>query len=176
MVIEPLTDRECRAILAETNLARLGCALDNQPYVVPIHVDFHDAYLYGFAMLGKKIEWMRQNPLVCLEMDHLKNDWEWVTVLVFGSYEELPDIPDYQYPRSVAQRLFERHPLWWEPCAVPLAGRRESSRILFRILITHMSGRRARPDAAEAGHPGEAPEARRPRRLAHVLHRVLGRS
>ena len=77
MVIEEMTDRECRAILAGTNLARLACALNNQPYIVPIHVDFYDAFLYGFAMLGQKIEWMRQNPLVCLEFDEItaRNQW-----------------------------------------------------------------------------------------------------
>ena len=42
MVIEEMTDRECRALLAGTNLARLACALNNQPYIVPIHVDFND--------------------------------------------------------------------------------------------------------------------------------------
>ena len=71
MVIEEMTDRECRAMLTKTNLGRLACALNNQPYIVPIHIDFYDAYLYGFATLGQKIEWMRQNPLVCLEFDEI---------------------------------------------------------------------------------------------------------
>ena len=63
MLIQEMTDRECRAVLAGTNLARLACALDNQPYIVPIHVDFYDQFLYGYATLGLKIEWMRQRIL-----------------------------------------------------------------------------------------------------------------
>ena len=91
MAIEELTDRECRAIAARTHLARLACALNNQPYIVPVHIDFHDSYLYGFSTLGQKIEWMRQNPLVCLEIDELSTDHQWTTVIISGRYEELPD-------------------------------------------------------------------------------------
>jgi uncharacterized protein len=46
MVINEMTERECRAMLAGTNLARLACAQDNQPYVLPIHVDFDGEFLY----------------------------------------------------------------------------------------------------------------------------------
>ena len=73
MVIQEMTERECRAMLAGTNVARLACARNNQPYIVPIHVDLDGEFLYGFATLGQKIEWMRQNPLVCLEVDELIN-------------------------------------------------------------------------------------------------------
>jgi len=176
MVIEEMTDRECRAMLAGTNVARLACALDNQPYIVPVHVDFYDAFLYSSATLGQKVEWMRQNPLVCLEIGELSAHQQWATVVVFGQYEELPDIPQYKYARSVAERLFQRHPVWWEPAAVPLAGHPPRARILFRILISHMTGRRASPEAPEAPHRlGDAPDARRSRGVSHVLRRVLGR-
>ncbi len=142
MVIEEMTDRECRAMLARAHLARLACALNNQPYIVPIRVDFHDAFLYGFATLGQKIEWMRENPLVCLEIDEVKTHTQWASVVVFGRYEELPDTPRYEYDRSVAEQLFQKHPVWWEPASVPLAGHQQCSRILFRILIIRMTGRR----------------------------------
>lgn len=144
MVIEDMPDRESRALLARTNLARLACAVDNQPYIIPIHVDFHDAFLYSFATVGQKIEWMRQNPLVCLEVDDITTHTQWATVLVFGQYEELPDIPQCKYARSVAECLFQRHPVWWEPGSIPISGDRPRGRILFRILITRISGRRAR--------------------------------
>ena len=112
MVIEELGDRECRAILARTHIARLACALNNQPYIVPVHVDFHDSYLYGYATLGQKIEWMRQNPLVCLEIDEMSTDHQWTTVVVSGRYEELPDSRRYEVrtecrraPLSEASRM-----------------------------------------------------------------------
>jgi nitroimidazol reductase NimA-like FMN-containing flavoprotein (pyridoxamine 5'-phosphate oxidase superfamily) len=176
MVIEELTDDECRAILARTHLARLACALNHQPYIVPVHVDFHDSYLYGFATLGRKIEWMRKNPLVCLEVDELTTDHQWTTVVVTGRYEELPDSSQYDYERSIAQHLFQRHPVWWEPALVPIAGQRLRSLVLFRILIVETTGRRGGPDRPE--EPillGDAPNAERSRGLPRVLRRVLRR-
>ena len=176
MVIEELKDRECRAILTRTHLARLACALNNQPYIVPVHVDLHDSYLYGFATLGQKIEWMRQNPLVCLEMDEMSTDHQWTTVVVIGRYEELPDIPRYEEERRIAQQLFQRHPVWWEPASIPLAGNPRRPLILFRILIVQTTGRRARPDRPEAPILADAAEdAEGSRGLAHLLGRVLRR-
>lgn len=176
MVIEEMTYHECRALLAETNLARLACAQNNQPYIVPVHVEFHDTCLYGFAGLGQKIEWMRENPLVCVELDRLTTDRQWETVVVFGQYEELPDLPGYEFPRSVALTLFQRHPIWWEPGSVPLAAHPPRPRILFRILINRVTGRRGRPDASETPRLlSDPPDAGRPGWLAHVLGRVLGR-
>ena len=91
MNIREMTEAECRAMLARRNVARLACARNNQPYIVPIHVDLEGDYLYGFAMPGQKIEWMRENPLVCLENEEFTNDRQWASVVVFGHYEELPN-------------------------------------------------------------------------------------
>ena len=85
MVIREMTEQECYAMLAEARIARLACARENQPYIVPLHVDFRGGVLYGYATLGQKIEWMRQNPLVCLEMDEFIDEDQWASVIVFGS-------------------------------------------------------------------------------------------
>jgi uncharacterized protein len=176
MVIQEMTERECRAMLAGANVARLACARNNQPYIVPIHVDLAGECLYGYATLGQKIEWMRQNPLVCLEIDELISHGQWASVVVFGHYEELPDIPEHEGARRVAERLFQRHPAWWEPASVPLAGREQRTPIVFRIRLGRVTGRRAVPDTVKTVDVrGNASEARHPRWLAQVLRRVVGR-
>ena len=176
MEIHEMTERECRAMLATTHVSRLACARNNQPYIVPIHVDLDGEFLYGYATLGQKIEWMRQNPLVCLEIDELMTHGHWASVVVIGHYEELPHTPEYEGARSVAERLFQRHPTWWEPASVPLAGHEQRTPIVFRIRIDRVTGRRAVPDTAKTLHVRDnASEARRPRWLAQVLRRVVGR-
>jgi nitroimidazol reductase NimA-like FMN-containing flavoprotein (pyridoxamine 5'-phosphate oxidase superfamily) len=45
MVVHEITEQECRELLARTHIARLACVRHNQPYVVPIHIDFHRDYL-----------------------------------------------------------------------------------------------------------------------------------
>ena len=176
MVIQEMTARECRAMLAGTNVARLACARNNQPYIVPIHVDLDGECLYGFATLGQKIEWMRQNPLVCLEVDELTTHGQWASVVVFGHYEELPHTPEYEGSRRVAERLFQKHPVWWEPASVPLAGREQRMPIVFRIRIGRVTGRRATCDTVKTVDVRRnTSEARWRRWLAQVLRRVLER-
>ena len=144
MIIQEMSEQECRAILAGTNVARLACARNNQPYIIPIHVDLDGEFLYGYATLGQKIEWMRQNPLVCLEFDELTTHGQWASVVVYGHYEELPPTPEHEPSRTVAERLFQRHPVWWEPASVPLAAHEQRTRIVFRIRIGRVTGRQAR--------------------------------
>jgi nitroimidazol reductase NimA-like FMN-containing flavoprotein (pyridoxamine 5'-phosphate oxidase superfamily) len=146
MVIHEMTAQECRAMLARTNVAHLACVHDNQPYIVPIHVDLDHEFLYGFATQGQKIDWMRRNPLVCLEIDEFSPD-QWASVVVFGHYEELPHQPEYQDSRRVALQLFERHPMWWQPATVPLAGHAQRPPVAFRIRIDRLTGRQGSNDA-----------------------------
>ena len=37
MVINEMNEKECSGFLASASLGRLGCSLDNEPYVVPIY-------------------------------------------------------------------------------------------------------------------------------------------
>jgi nitroimidazol reductase NimA-like FMN-containing flavoprotein (pyridoxamine 5'-phosphate oxidase superfamily) len=131
--------------------------------------------LYGYATLGQKIEWMRENPLVCLEIDEVITPGHWTSVVVFGRYQELPHTPEYEAARRVAESLFQKHPAWWEPASVPLAGHERRTPIVFRIQIGGMTGRRVAPGSVTTSHVlGSASEARWPHWLAHVLRRVVG--
>jgi nitroimidazol reductase NimA-like FMN-containing flavoprotein (pyridoxamine 5'-phosphate oxidase superfamily) len=173
MRIQEMTEDECREVLAGGNVARLACALNNQPYVVPIRVDLQGQFLYGYATLGQKIEWMRQNPLVCVEIDELNAHGDWVSVIVIGRYEELPHTPEYEGSRRTAERLFQRRAMWWEPAAVPLAHHEQRMPIVFRIRIEQVTGRRAAQNDAKMP-PGRESLAMS-QRLAAILRRVLGK-
>jgi nitroimidazol reductase NimA-like FMN-containing flavoprotein (pyridoxamine 5'-phosphate oxidase superfamily) len=93
MVVQEMTRSDCLDALARASLGRLACARDNQPYVVPIYFVYEDPYLYGFTTLGQKVEWMRSNPLVCIELDEVEDYERWMSILVFGRYEELQEPP-----------------------------------------------------------------------------------
>jgi len=146
MVIHELTAADCEALLARTNLGRLACSRDNQPYIIPVSYSF-DPYthsLYCFSTLGQKIQWMRLNPRVCVEVDEIIDRFHWTTVLVMGRYEELGDSPPNNSARQRAQRLFEERDTWWLPGAGKLAGSTEHGQpVIYRIHIDKVSGRRA---------------------------------
>jgi hypothetical protein len=67
MQIVELSRKASLTLLTKLRLARLACAKGLQPYITPIHYAYHDGYFYSFSTVGQKINWMRANPLVCLE-------------------------------------------------------------------------------------------------------------
>lgn len=181
MRIEAMTEDECRAVLASPHVvAHLACARDNQPYIVPINLHLDGEYLYGYSTQGKKIEWMRDNPLVCLEVDDVASDWQWASVIVYGQYEELPATPEHDESRRVAERIFQQHPMWWEPALVPLTAEAPGLPVVFRIRMIRTSGRRATTGGADVvGEPGQTSERKsegKPaRRLPAILRRLKRR-
>ena len=173
MVVQEMTEHECRTMFAGRRVARLACAHDNQPYIVPVHVDVEGDCFYGFATLGMKIDWMRGNPRVCLEFDDVTTDGHWLSVVVFGRYEELSATPEYQEARALAERLFQKHPVWWEPASVPLETHERRLPIVYRIRMGQVTGRRAVPDRPEVD--AVRPSATRPGPLARMLRRFIER-
>ena len=149
MFIKELRTGECFELLSEKRVGRIACARENQPYVVPFHFAFDGKeHLYAFSTLGQKIEWMRANPLVCVEVDDIKNQFEWTSLIIFGRYEELPDAPEFASERSRAHELLSRRAMWWQPAFVAGTHRvlTDGKPIYFRILIDKISGHRAVSD------------------------------
>ena len=149
MLIHEMAEDECRTALKRVGFGRLGCARDNQPYVLPIYFSYDGKHLYGFSTLGQKIEWVRANPLVCLEIDERTSHHQWMSVVVSGRYEELPDTPEFGYARVQAWEALQKHAMWWQPAFVATEHREQLAPIFYRIHITHMTGRRATPDPVE---------------------------
>jgi hypothetical protein len=148
MLIQELTRQASLKLLDRTHLGRLGCAQGSQPYVVPFYFAYHDNYLYAFSTLGRKIEWMRVNPLVCVETDEVVNSQQWMCVIIFGRYEELPDILEGQRMRAFAHQLLAQKTVWWEPGYVKtiLHGtERPLMSVYYRIHILEITGHRADP-------------------------------
>lgn len=169
MLIHEMKIQECRDALAQASLARLACEMDGQPYAVPVYLVYDGNYLFGFSTLGFKIDCMRANPLVCVEIDDVKSQDEWMCVLVFGSYEELPDTPENKAARAQAYELLKKRAMWWEPaCVVHRDYPRSLAPIFYRIHIDRMTGHRASPDPVEV-HPAPPPKPR------SLLSRSLGR-
>ncbi len=123
----------------------IACARHDQPYIVPIHFSF-DAErkcLYSFSAIGQKIDWMRENPRVCVEVDDIADKDHWTTVLIFGGYEELTDSSDDIDARRRARILFEGRSEWWFPAAGKTESGTPSAVVIYRIRIDRMTGRQA---------------------------------
>jgi uncharacterized protein len=175
MLVQEMTKNECLHILASTRLGRLACVRENQPYIVPIYFVYDDHYLYSFTTLGQKVEWMRSNPLVCVELDEVKGSNHWTSVVIFGQYEELSTTPEWEQDLPHANQpwqhtarltttsspeqahafaLLRKHAEWWDPASANSTLRNPDQPLVpvfYRIRIDRITGRRATPSPGEPG-------------------------
>lgn len=82
---------EIENILTRQVVGRIGCHSGDRVYVVPISYAYDGEYVYCHTHDGMKVEYMRQNPAVCFEVDHLQNMANWQSVVAWGEFEELKD-------------------------------------------------------------------------------------
>nr|WP_316650588.1 pyridoxamine 5'-phosphate oxidase family protein [uncultured Gellertiella sp.] len=115
MIVKELTHNACIAVIAAQRLARLGCALDNQPYVVPIHYAYEANRIYGFSLPGKKLDILRRNPRVCLQIEEHAGGGLWKSVVVEALFREFPAVGEGSDEHMHAWSLLQTHADWWEP-------------------------------------------------------------
>jgi uncharacterized protein len=149
MHIEDLTKSASLGFLAGHRFGRIACAHQSQPYVTPFHFAYHESAIYSFGTVGRKIDWLRANPLACVEVDDIKSFQDWTSVIAFGRYEELTGSGDGEATRDFAHGLLQSHQIWWEPgyAKTILQGTpRPMEPVYFRLSIDEISGHRAMPD------------------------------
>ena len=150
MHIEELTSKASFDFLAANRLGRLACSNQSQPYITPIHYAYHDDWIYSFSTIGQKVEWLRANPLACVQVDLIESPQQWTSVVVLGHYEELPATHDGFAAREFAfDQLQRKTPIWWEPgyaLTIIDGAQRPLVPIYFRIFVSKISGRRATPN------------------------------
>ena len=67
-------EQELRQILDSAKVLRLGIAVDNEPYIIPLNYGYTlengelKLYLHS-AVQGNKLDLLRKNPNVCFELD-----------------------------------------------------------------------------------------------------------
>ncbi len=142
-----LTEEEIEEVLTSNLVGRIGCSAGQKIYVVPVTYAYDGVSIIGHTVEGMKIAFLRQNPECCFEVDEIKDLADWVSVMVWFTFEELkgddarragefimnriaPEIPDEtsQSHRmgplpTARQATFERNP------------------IIYRIRIKEKSGR-----------------------------------
>ena len=98
----------------------------------------------GLPPSDRRVDWMRSNPRVCVEMDDVADQTHWTTILVFGRFEEVGDSAPDDIARRRALHLFQQRPNWWLPGVAKREGGSEHhSAVIYRIQIERVSGRRA---------------------------------
>ncbi|WP_041163704.1 pyridoxamine 5'-phosphate oxidase family protein [Mesorhizobium australicum] len=146
MLVRTLSALECTKLLATNRVAHLACAKDGKPYVVPIYYAHADNHLYAFSMPGRKIDYMRANPQVSVQVGEHGEGRKWKSVIVEGHFEELPDRIGHKLERDHAWEVLSKHTHWWEPGALKPVTPPVSDNVphvFFRIVVQEVSGREA---------------------------------
>jgi|SRR5579864_361644 len=151
MLIKEMTQAECNDFLSRASFGRLGCSLNDQPYVVPIYLAYEDGYVYALSTRGQKIEWMRKNPQVCVQIDEIAGDTQWVSLIATGRYQELPE-PQYKDEHDHARKLLEKRHRWWRTAMAERQLKSDDQLIeplIFRIHTESMTGLRASDETSD---------------------------
>jgi hypothetical protein len=86
-----LNNEEIESILSRQLIGRIGCNANNTTYVVPISYAYDGEFIYPLTREGMKVNFMRQNPHVCFEVEDIPDLGNWKSVICWGEYEELPN-------------------------------------------------------------------------------------
>ncbi len=134
-MIKQMGEREARELLQKEVLGRLGCNIDGAPYVLPINYIYEDGLVLVHSLPGLKIDAMRENPRVCLQVDEIKDAYHWRSVIAWGEFEEITD--EQQKERALVE-MFKRL-----PHLTPVESRMSKTpvpSIVFRIRVDKMTG------------------------------------
>ena len=84
-----LSAAEIEDLLRKEVVTRLGCHAEGRTYVVPVTYVYDGDGLLVQSADGLKVRMMHQNPLVCVEVDHIDDLANWRCVIAWGRFEEL---------------------------------------------------------------------------------------
>ena len=132
-----LSEEESLQMLGTGRVARLGCIVDGGPYIVPINYYFEAGCIYSHSLPGLKISALKKNPRACLQVDVVKSDVQWDSVLAFGNYEEVTNPSERS---NILNKLLQRFPMLTPVESAIFEDAGPPSVIVFRIRIARLSG------------------------------------
>jgi nitroimidazol reductase NimA-like FMN-containing flavoprotein (pyridoxamine 5'-phosphate oxidase superfamily) len=133
-------------LLQSETIGRLGCCENGKVYIIPIAYAFDGKHIYAHSREGMKIQFMRKNPNVCIEVDRIENMINWRSVVVQGKFEELKTKTAIAH---ASQLLSERlEPIVHSQAIKPIALTKDANTIIrglraiyYKIKVIEISGR-----------------------------------
>jgi len=138
--IDVMGKKEINELLQKVGHGHLGCSLNDQSYVLPMHYYFDEPNIYIFTTTGLKTKYMDVNPLVCLQVEEIHSLEHWLSVTVIGEAEHITEKPEIDRVMEFVKTL--------NPSLSPALNRtwidawgRAEDMALYRINPSEMSGR-----------------------------------
>lgn len=105
-MIKNLNSEECVELLSNNYIGRLAFIVGETPYIIPITYYYYnqgDNSIISYSLEGHKIDAMRKNQSVSVEVDEIESISQWKSVLVHGQFEELKGIDAKSQLREFSQ-------------------------------------------------------------------------
>jgi nitroimidazol reductase NimA-like FMN-containing flavoprotein (pyridoxamine 5'-phosphate oxidase superfamily) len=139
--IDKLQVIEITDILKNGCFGHLGCQNNKEVYVVPITYAFLENTIYSHSKKGKKIEMMRANPNICIQVEKVTDVFHWKSIIAWGRFEELEGEKANQAMRVLVKQLSEIQKIKnTSSLEIDFEAMFESS-IIFQIKIEKFTGR-----------------------------------
>lgn len=135
--IYPLPDEKIEELLHGAIVGRIACcdhSGDGRPYLVPLAFGYDGHSLFAHSGPGRKLDLMRANPLVSIEVDEATASDRWSSVVAEGTFVEITNTDE----RESALRV-----IYPELISIPDLS---PVIVVFRIDLTAKSGRFELPD------------------------------
>ena len=142
--VRELGNKQILEVLKRVNYCHLAVCDEGEPYVVPIHYAYHDGYIFIYTTEGKKSRILERNSRVCLQVEEVHDNENWVSVIVNGEAERITDEDEFaaalQIVAAINPMLTPAVSVRWQDNWV-----RENIPAIYRIAIIESSGRRSVP-------------------------------
>ena len=132
-----LTEEQAIELIRAGKIGRLGCVDEDGPYVVPINYLLEGGEIYSHALPGKKINAMRIDPRVCLQVDHIQDDLHWSSAIAFGKFEE---IRSPHSRRAVISKLLVGFPKMTPVETMIVQDSAAPDSVVFKIVVERVTG------------------------------------
>jgi uncharacterized protein len=139
-----LTPSAIESLLHTEWVARIGCHASRLTYVVPISYAYDGEAIYGHSTEGLKLEMLRANPRVCIEVDRVENLANWQSVIAWGRFEELAGDDAMHAMQKIMARFT---PMMTSASTTPTHGASPAAHnnhmkgAIYRIVLEEKSGR-----------------------------------
>lgn len=139
--IVALTREQCEALLANQHVGRIAYFHRQVVDIEPIFYVYDDGWIFGRTSHGTKLEMLQHQPWVAFEVDDVRGEFDWQSVVVHGSFRLLTDTgsePHRELHARAAATIQRVAPKTFTSAdPTPHRG------VVFGIAVNEMTGRKA---------------------------------
>lgn len=140
--LRALSESEAKRVLSRNHVGRIAFSFHDRVDVRPIGYVFLDGWLFGRAFPAEKVVTERNNQSVAFEVDEVRDQLSWTSVVVHGTLYELDQDGSefHRRARDFAIRLLRSV----DPAALTSDDPAPSRTEVFGIAVQSISGRQCR--------------------------------